>query len=475
MNLPYDIQKEHRWRLRIVERRFLLIVGDLVAGVASVALALLFWSARDAYYQFSVSFLLEHVPFWFYLLPFAWLMLLTELYNVRRAASWPETARSIGTAGLIGLTLYLGFYFTLATDTLPRIAVIFFLLSVILLTMIWRFLYIRILNSEQFLRRVLVVGGGQSGRIILQVINSIEPRPFSVLGIVDDDAEKLHTEIEGYEVIGAGRNILEIVQERHISDIIVAITGEIYGHTFQALLDAQELGVDIIRMPVAYEELIQRVPIQLLESNWILHTFVDENRVSGSYRLGKRILDIIGGLFGTLLFLVLLPFIGLAILLESGRPVFYLQTRLGRSARPYKIIKFRTMRTDAEKSGAAQWASADDERVTTVGRFLRKTHLDEFPQFLNVLRGEMSLVGPRSERPQLIEKLQKQVPFYRARLLVKPGVTGWAQINFGYPATVEETITKLEYDLYYVKNRSLVFDLQIILRTPVTVFGLKGQ
>ncbi|MEA2007857.1 MAG: hypothetical protein U9O54_01955, partial [Chloroflexota bacterium] len=301
MDLPYNIQKEHRWRLRIVERRFLLMIGDLLAGVMAVMLALLYWSARDAYYQFSANFLLEHVPLWFYFLPLAWLVLLTELYNVRRAASWSETAKSIGTAGLIGLTLYLGFYFTLTTEALPRISVIVFLAIVILLTMAWRFLYIRVLNSEQFLRRVLVVGGGQSGQIILQVINNIEPRPFFVLGIVDDDAKKLHTEIEGYEVVGTGEDLLEVIQEKHISDIIVAITGEIYGHTFQALLDAQELGVDIIRMPVAYEELIQRVPIQLLESNWILHTFVDENRVSGSYRLGKRFLDIIGGLVGTLL------------------------------------------------------------------------------------------------------------------------------------------------------------------------------
>ena len=475
MKLPYDAQKEHRWRFRFVERRVLLLFGDLLASVSALTFALFFWSARDNYYQFNSLFLFRHVPIWFYYFPLVWLVLLTELYNIRRAASWTDTVKTVSTAAVLGLVIYLGLYFIITDEILPRIAVVIFVMAAALLTLFWRYLYISVLYSEKFLRRVLLVGGGLSGEIILQVINDIEPKPFFVLGIIDDDPGKLHTKVEGYEVVGTGEDLLEVIQEKYISDIIVAITGEIYGHTFQALLDAQELGVDIIRMPVAYEELIERVPIQLLESGWILHTFIDENRVSGFYRFGKRVLDIFGGSIGTLIFLGLLPFIGLAILLESGRPIFYLQTRLGRSAYPYKIFKFRTMYTDAEEEGKAQWASADDDRVTKVGRFLRKTHLDEFPQFLNVLRGEMSLVGPRSERPQLIERLQKQVPFYRARLLVKPGVTGWAQVNFGYPATVEETNIKLEYDLYYIKNRNLFFDLRIIFRTPGMMFGLKGQ
>jgi len=183
----------------------------------------------------------------------------------------------------------------------------------------------------------------------------------------------------------------------------------------------------------------------------------------------------VGGLIGVAIFLLLLPPIALLILIDDGFPILYFQERLGQSAKPYKIIKFRTMVKDAERDGEAKWASEGDQRVTKLGRFLRKTHLDEFPQFVNVLKGEMSLVGPRSERPSLVEKLQNDVPFYRARLLVKPGVTGWAQINYGYPETVEETIDKLEYDLYYIKNRTILLDIRIILGTPATIFGLKGK
>jgi exopolysaccharide biosynthesis polyprenyl glycosylphosphotransferase len=320
-----------------------------------------------------------------------------------------------------------------------------------------------------------MVGGGVSGKIFLQSFTKINPKPYFIIGIIDDDLDKQNLEINGFKVIGNGQELLDIIQSERISDLIVAISGVINGKTFQALLDAQELGVQITRMPVAYEDLNQQVPIRILETDWILRSFVDDTGVSGLYNIGKRIMDFLGGLVGVGIFLLLLPGIALLIFMEDGFPIFYRQERLGQSAKPYKIIKFRTMVKDAESDGQAQWASEDDQRVTKFGRFLRRTHLDEFPQFLNVLKGEMSLVGPRSERPSLVNKLQEDVPFYRARLLVKPGVTGWAQINYGYPETVDQTIDKLEYDLYYIKNRTILLDLRIILGTPATILGYKGK
>ncbi len=176
-----------------------------------------------------------------------------------------------------------------------------------------------------------------------------------------------------------------------------------------------------------------------------------------------------------MIFLVAFPFVSIAILIDDGWPIFYGQTRLGRGGQSYRIIKYRTMRRDAEADGQPQWAKEDDQRATRVGRFLRKTHLDEWPQFINVFRGEMSLVGPRSERPELVDYFQKHIPFYRARLLVKPGITGWAQVNYGYAASIEETIVKLEYDLYYIKKRSIMMDIVILLRTPATMFGFRGR
>jgi exopolysaccharide biosynthesis polyprenyl glycosylphosphotransferase len=325
------------------------------------------------------------------------------------------------------------------------------------------------------MRRVLLVGGGKSGQLLLNVINGLKVKPFVLAGIIDDDHRKLGTIIEGCQVVGSSEQLTRLVQENNISDIVVAITGEMGGGMFQALLDVQELGVEIVRMPTVYEELLGRVPILMLEANWILRSFVDELRVSGFYLLIKRLLDILGGLVGTLAMVVLLPFITLATLIDDGFPLFYSQTRCGKGGQPYKIIKFRTMRRDAEADGQPRWAREDDERATRVGKVLRRTHLDELPQFLNVLRGEMSLVGPRAERPELVEYFQRHIPFYRSRLLVKPGITGWAQVNFGYASSIDETIVKLEYDLYYIKHRSFMMDFVILLRTPATVLGLRGR
>jgi len=198
-------------------------------------------------------------------------------------------------------------------------------------------------------------------------------------------------------------------------------------------------------------------------------------RVSRFYELVKRLMDFIGAAVGVLLFGISFPFILIATWMDSGFPIFYEQTRLGKGGQVFKIYKYRTMHQEAEADGEAKLASENDPRVTRVGNFLRKTRLDELPQFWNVLRGDMSLVGPRAERPELVAEFQKQIPFYRARLLVQPGLTGWAQINYGYVANVTETVVKLEYDLYYIKHRSLMMDMAIVLRTIGTVLSRKGR
>jgi lipopolysaccharide/colanic/teichoic acid biosynthesis glycosyltransferase len=228
-------------------------------------------------------------------------------------------------------------------------------------------------------------------------------------------------------------------------------------------------------MPILYEEMTSRVPIHHLESDWIIRSFVDGLSVSGFYELFKRLIDILGGLIGMLILLAVLPFLALAIYIDSGLPIIYTQPRLGRGRSVFTIYKFRSMRRKSDKSNGIRAASDDDSRITRVGKFMRASRIDEFPQFWNILRGDMSLVGPRAEVPNLVEEYQKQVPFYRARLLVKPGLTGWAQINFGYVSNVTETSIKLEYDLYYIKHRTLSMDFQIILRTIGTVLRRTGR
>ncbi len=453
------------------------MAGDTIMGLISLGTALFIWGSRLRFIEFDILFFRERVPFWFYTMPIMWLILLVDLYDPHKSVRWRDTVRGIMTAALIGFAVYLiyYFYFTSPGNLLPRLSVAIFLVMVSILTLVWRGVYIRLFTAPEFMRRVLLVGGGKSGVALLKVINDMWPAPFFVVGIVDDDPNKAGLEIEGSPVIGAGDRLLEIITQNNVSDVIVAISGELKGGMFQALLDAQERGVDIIRMPRVYEELLGRVPIRFLETDWILRAFVDETRINGFFEFVKRLIDILGGVIGGVLFIALLPFLSLMILLDDGSPIFYSQTRSGRGGQPYSIIKYRTMMLNAEADGKPRWAKEDDERATKVGRILRKTHLDELPQVLNVLRGDMSLVGPRAERPELIDIFESHIPFYRARLLVKPGITGWAQINFGYASTIDETMIKLEYDLYYIKNRNIFLDFFILLRTPATMLGLRGR
>jgi exopolysaccharide biosynthesis polyprenyl glycosylphosphotransferase len=341
-------------------------------------------------------------------------------------------------------------------------------------TVAWRWFYIRIFTAPGFLRRVLVVGAGQSGQTIYRVISTLTPPPYDLIGFVDDDPDKQNTDIEGYPVFGGNQVLEQLIESEAITDLIVAITGPMKAGMFEAVLEAQEQGIVITRMPVAYEELLGRLPINHLESDWLVRSFVDEINVPPIYMISKRLIDLIGSLVGLLILGVLMPVIALAILIESGRPIFYVQDRLGQGGLIYGLVKFRTMDKDAEADGEAHWAMEGDPRATRVGLALRKTHLDEFPQFINVMKGDMSIVGPRPERPELVVDLERHIPFYRARRFAKPGITGWAQVNYGKGASIEGSAEKLEFDLYYIKNRSLWLDLWILLKTVGSVIGLRG-
>ena len=325
------------------------------------------------------------------------------------------------------------------------------------------------------MRRVLVVGAGKAGETLVQAYNNLRPQPFFLVGFMDDNPKKIGKKLEGFPILAANDHLLDIIEKEDITEIVVAINGEMQGSTFQSILDAQERGLEIVPMPNLYEELMGRVPIHHLETDWLIHSFVDETRVGGFYEAGKRLLDILASLIGLGICILIYPFVALVTLIDSGTPIMYKQIRSGKGGRPYLVHKFRTMRQDAEKDGKAQLTQENDDRITLFGNFMRRSHIDEFPQFWSVLRGEMSLVGPRSERPEWVSEFQKQIPFYRARLLVKPGITGWAQVNYSYYATVEEMAIKLEYDLYYIKHRNLLMDILIILRTITQMVTFRGR
>ncbi len=469
-----DLQKP-LWRLTSRERRFIILIGDVLASIIALFVALYLWAQQDQWLHFSWQFLQERPPDWFYFLPFFWIVLLVELYDIRRASRLRDVLQGLLFAFLISGGVYLLLFFISSPNPLPRRGVAGFLIAATVLTLLWRIVYIKVFTAPVFLRRVLIVGAGRAGTNLSGIIKAIWPPPYFLVGLIDDDPKKIGKKINDLPVIGGSGQLLEIIKKEAISDLIFSISGEMKPEMSKAILAAEENGVEVTTMPVVYEELMGRVPIQLLQDDWILRTFLDESHSSGSYEIIKRLIDLFCGVIGLIITVILFPLISLMILIDSGFPVFFIQERLGKSGKPFLLYKFRTMMQDAEKDGIARLAVKNDERVTRVGRFLRKSRLDELPQFFNVLRGDISMVGPRAERPELVDKMQKKIPFYRARLFVKPGVTGWAQVNYRYASNFEETAVKLEYDLYYIKHRNILLDLIIILRTIGTVLRYIGQ
>lgn len=472
-------------RLGQLEQRVILALGDALASLLALGASIYIWkeyswrallatglTEKQAARIFSID-----IQLWVYFLPLIWLVLLIELYEPQVAANRKKTRRGIAIAVVIASLGYALLFTTLKdpTASLPRIVIGAFLLIAALLTWMWRAYYIHLYTSQGLMRRILIVGAGKAGATLVSAYKELTPKPFSIIGFVDDDPEKIGEKVEGFRVLGSNRYLAKIIEQEKVSDIVVAITGSMMGSTFQTILDVQESGVLVTRMPTMYEEITGRVPIHHLETDWLIRSFVDEARVSAFYELGKRLVDIVGGFIGVFIFILTFPIISLAIILDTGFPVFYGQERLGKGGKPFMLYKFRTMVQDAEADGVARLAEENDPRVTRVGKILRKMRLDEFPQFFSVLRGEMSLVGPRAEREELVREFQKQIPFYRARLLVKPGISGWAQITHGYASTVFGTSLKLEYDLYYIKHRTVAMDISILLRTFGTVFGFKGR
>ncbi len=466
-------QLKRRWRIRTEERQAILLFGDLLATFLALFIGLYFWGQKD-WLNFSWAFLGQRAPFWFYLLPFIWILFMIEIYDVRKANHRRDVFRGVGTAAAFSFVIYLIIFFLAEPNSLPRRGVFIFILAAIVLTVAWRLLYIQIFTAPVFMRRVLIIGAGKAGTTLVKMLNDISPMPFILAGYIDDDAEKMGKEINGYKVIGNGSQLPNLIDTLDISDLIFAISGEVQPELFQAVLNSEENGVEVTSFPTFYEEQFGRVPIFLLESDWVLRTFIDQVHTAGLYESIKRLIDLIGSLVGLTVLIILFPLISLLILIDSGLPIMYSQMRVGKNGHSYKIYKFRTMIKDAEKDGVARTATENDSRITRFGKFLRRSHLDELPQMVNILKGENSIVGPRAEQIDLVNKFQQEIPFYRARLLVRPGLTGWAQINQRYATTVQDTAVKLEYDLYYIKKRNILLDFNIILRTVGAVLGFKG-
>ncbi|MHC1773605.1 MAG: sugar transferase [Flexilinea sp.] len=471
----YSFRSPIKSRFSLRERKIILFFGDLLVTIVALVIALITWAHGDDWLGLSPQFFAERPEDWFYILPLIWLLMLAPLYDTRRANSVSYTLSFILIASLISLGTYLLIFFVAPPKALPRRGVAVFLICAAALSMLWRIGYIRLFTLPENLMNTLIVGAGKAGTRMAEIILETKPTPYKIIGFIDDDPNKLGTIVNSYPVLGDSNSFFNVVEQNQISQVIMAISDRMNPDLFESLTLAEEKGLIVTTMPTVYEEILKRLPVYLLGTDWMVRSFYDQAHSSALQEIAKRLMDIIFGFIGTVFFILLYPFVALLILLDSGNPIFYTQERLGLRGTPFHILKFRTMIKNAEADGIARPACNNDSRITRSGRFLRKSHLDEMPQFINVLRGDLSLVGPRAERPDIVNDLQKDIPFYRGRLLVRPGITGWAQINYGYASGTEQNAIKLEYDLYYIKHRNLILDFSILIRTFRTIFGLKGR
>jgi lipopolysaccharide/colanic/teichoic acid biosynthesis glycosyltransferase len=424
------------------DRYLSLLFVDALAATLAVIVGLATWSLT-AGFDLNLATLAHHGQ-WFAVVPI-WVLSLNGSRAPRIAFDATAAAQAIARAAAVLLVTYLAAYFVAGADRLPRLLALYVVWGAGWFTWAGRLVALWLLTRHAFVRTVALVGDDDD-RATLQAL-------MATPGMAD---------------------ARWVDEPQDATEIVVSTTMALTPERTDWLIGRHEAGVGVTTLADLYEAVYERVPVSRVGRDWVvLHLLAGDSARQVSPLL-MRGLDIAGAV--GLLAVAAIP-VGLAavaVVIESGWPAFYTQIRVGQDGRLFRIIKIRSMRHDAERDGA-QWSGEADPRVTRVGKWLRKTHLDELPNAWAVLRGHMSLVGPRPERPEFLPMLQEAIPLYRARFAVKPGLTGWAQVSSEYGDSIDAAITKLEYDLYYVRHRSLMFNLRILARTATRMLGMRGR
>ena len=466
--------------LNWAERRALLTIGD--AALMNVTLVIvLALRGRMAEEAFSPRTVL-----WFVILTVLWLLMssFVDTYDIGRLVNPARSAWVGGVTALITAAVYM--LIPRYTPDLPqyRLDILLFPALAALLVALWHLLATSLFNRSVFHQRSLVIGAGAAAMELSHAIaefnlpgQSGNRIGYDIIGYVDENCLPGCDSIAGAPVLGGSNQLRDLVEHYRPHELVLAVDdlGMAGDELLQAILDCRERGVPIVTMSGLYERLTGRVPVEHAGLNLQVVTPLNQSGWLRTYEALRAVADRVVALFGAALLLPVIPLVWLANRLTSPGDLFYRQVRVGAGGRPFEVLKFRSMVMDAEKYSGAVWAEEEDPRITPIGRFLRRTRLDELPQVWNILRGEMGLVGPRPERPEFVGELSRQIPYYRLRHAVKPGLTGWAQVKYSYGASVEDALVKLQYDLYYIRHRGVYLDLNILVRTVLVVLGMRGR
>ncbi len=399
-------------------------------------------------------------------------MISMGLYAFHQRAYFHEVMVRMIVGIAIGSAVLAAIYYVWPSITLePPIAALA-ILSALVFLLIVRFIFLRGVDQNIFRHRTLVYGAGERAAAISALRRSADRRGFRVVGTIAAPGDTVRE--DRVVLMNIDRTLVELALEHDADEIVVAMDNRRGNLPIRELLDCKLRGINVIDLLDFLERETGRIQIDLMNPSWLI--FSQGFRISRVRNIIKRVLDISVGTVGVLFTWPVMIAVVVAIKIEDGlsAPVIYRQRRVGYNGVNFDVLKFRSMRLDAEADGKAVWAGENDSRVTRVGSCIRKIHLDELPQLLNVLLGQMSIVGPRPERPEFMDRLVKDIPYYSERHTVKPGMTGWAQLRYSYGSSNEDAAEKLRYDLYYVKNHSLLLDLMIILQTVEVVLWRKG-
>ncbi|WP_179018622.1 sugar transferase [Winogradskyella forsetii] len=462
--------KKRGIHFEVSERKILLRIVDLVMVFLGVYFLSLFFDFE--YIVVSAENSVALILLGVYVSIFATIF---ELYDLHKASRLDTTFQNI----IITASTVVLFYLLtpVLSPFLPeeRMQIVYFYLTIIVSLLLWRVVYINLIESPRFYKRVLLVGEVSNIEGLIKALDTSDPN-YKIIGFINSEISTPESvKFKGLKEFEA-KDFLQTIDRERISEILVAsfnteaITAEVY-HDLMLLL---ERGFKIRDYTQVYEEMLQKVPIQFVGKEFYKYFPFSRSNENKLYIFFHRAFDVIFSLIGLTIGLVIMPLILIGNVIGNKGPLFYTQERVGKNNKAFNIIKLRTMVINAEKDGV-KWAKKNDARVTAFGKLLRRSRLDEIPQFYNVLKGDMSIIGPRPERPFFVNELSRIIPFYQTRHIIKPGLTGWAQVSTRYGASIDDSLTKLQYDLYYIKHRSMFLDFSIAVKTLSTILYYRGQ
>jgi len=397
-----------------------------------------------------------------------------EMYNLQVASNQFQIIKSIVLTASSTVLIYL--LTPIYTPVLPsnRLQILFFYLAVLGSLLVWRTIYVKFFASSRFVKKVILICDCEQLEELVTGLEKSDPH-YKVVGYVNSDSGKLS---EVYDILPSIEvdSLDDFVHRNSVSEVVIASqkTDGITVGLYNQLIHLLENGYIIREYTQVYESVAQRIPVQYVARDFYRYFPFSRSNQNHLYLLFVRIFEIIVSLAGIAIGIVLLPFILVGNLVGNRGKLFYTQKRVGKNGEIFRILKFRTMVKNAEKNGAV-FTTTNDSRIKPFGKFLRKTRIDEFPQFVNILKGDMAVIGPRPERPVFVEAIAEKMPFYETRHVIKPGLTGWAQVNYSYGETIDDSLIKLQYDLYYIKHRSFFLDINIIIKTFSTILFYRGQ